>query len=54
PSQTTFTYKLWPRHYRDINRLVGATIDDVPSPDVHNRLSRSRSPTNGRPNFAPP
>ncbi|KAA0038393.1 methylenetetrahydrofolate reductase 2 [Cucumis melo var. makuwa] len=23
PSQTTFTYKLWPRHHRDINRLVG-------------------------------
>ncbi|KAA0047162.1 villin-4-like isoform X4 [Cucumis melo var. makuwa] len=44
PSQTTFTYKLWPRHHRDINRLVGATTDDVPSPDVHNRLSRSRSP----------
>ncbi|KAA0043191.1 gag-pol polyprotein [Cucumis melo var. makuwa] len=44
PSQTTFTYKLWPRHHKDINQLVGATTDAVPSPDVHNRLSRSRSP----------
>uniref|UniRef100_A0A9I9EF91 Uncharacterized protein n=1 Tax=Cucumis melo TaxID=3656 RepID=A0A9I9EF91_CUCME len=34
PSQTTFTYKLWPRHHRDINQLVGTTTDDVPSPDV--------------------
>uniref|UniRef100_A0A9I9E7V2 Uncharacterized protein n=1 Tax=Cucumis melo TaxID=3656 RepID=A0A9I9E7V2_CUCME len=54
PSQTTFTHKLRPRNsvHRDINRLAGATTDVVPSPEVHRKLSRSRAPTNDRPNSA--